>query len=127
MEENPPVAIMSHTLRIVMLAMAIVMIATVAVMVVIVMNERSTQLNADRQSQQNQQLQDELQCLRSPSFEADKAEAELSIVIARGLAALAEGDGAVLVGLGPALTERADVLEKKIDLREESLTRCRQP
>ena len=127
MNETEPVTILGNTTRIVMLAMAIVMLAMAVVTVFVVMNERSTQLNADRESAQNEQLQTELQCLREPAFEADRAEARITSAIARGLAAVASGDEVALVDLRDQLITLAEDLEAKFDLREESLTRCTKP
>jgi hypothetical protein len=126
-ESKEPVEVLSNTTRIVMWAMAIVMVCISVVAVIIVLNERSTQLNADRQEEQNEILAKELSCLRDPAFESDKADSELAIITARGLAAVAIGDDEVLASLSQDLLASADQLEQKLDARELSITACSQP
>jgi hypothetical protein len=89
-----------------------------------VLNERSTQINADRQERINEELRTELECLRVPAFESDAAEAQLSIITARGLAAVALGDREVLDALSADLQAGANKLEEKLAARGESLNTC---
>lgn len=125
--DQESVEILGRTTKIVMLAMAIVLVCMSVVSVLIVLNERSTQQNANDLAEQNEDLQIELRCLRVPAFNADRAEAELDMITARGLAAVGVGDQGTLEQLSRDLIEAADNLESAFDLREESLTRCREP
>lgn len=110
-----------------MLALAIALICVVITLVIVALNERSTQSNADIMTAQNQQLQDELQCLRPPALAFDRQIAELQIAIARGLAAVADGDTAALQTLGPELREESSQVETALQNKEESLTTCTAP
>jgi hypothetical protein len=101
------------------------MVCIAIVAVVVVLNERSTQVNADSQARVNEQLQIELQCLRMPAFNADEADAELNINIARGLAAYALGDTATLEELAVDLDGGADDLEAALAARKRSLETCK--
>lgn len=124
-EETPTeVTILSHTTKIVMLAMAIVIICVAFIAVVVTLNERSTQINADRAELQNQELQDELRCLRPAALQFDTALAQIQVEIAEGLAAIASGDG-VPADLGANLLRDAENLQSAIELRGKSLEECR--
>ena len=119
-----PVEVLNRTTRIVMWAMAIVMVCISLVMVIIVLNERSTQRNADVQTLRNEELTQELRCLRAPNFDVDKNNSEINIVLARALAALGQGDDEKLFTLVPELTEEADQLEGAIQALSNAITSC---
>lgn len=133
MEEtlSQPVDVLNRTTKIVMMAMAIATVCVSIVVVIVALEARSTQRNADATTRfaeqvavQNEKLQAELSCLRDPAFQADKADSELSIIIARGLAALAIGDDSGLIQLGDDLNTGAQTLEAALDAREKSIQNC---
>lgn len=126
-----PVEILNRTNKIVMMAMAIALVALTIVSILVTFEARSTQINADaatrfaeQVAEQNAKLHQELTCLRQPAFEADKADSELSIITARGLAAVALGQEEVLANLSQNLTEGADNLERALAARETSIENC---
>ena len=126
MDTNPtqPAEVLGRTTKIVMMAMTIVMVCVALSLVVVVLNERSTQRNADHQTDLNRELSSELRCLRQPQFEADKNNAEINVVLARALAALAQGQDDTLESLVPELSEEANQLESSLRIWNEAITTC---
>lgn len=123
-EPREPAQILSRTMGIVLLAMAIVMVCVSVVAVIVTVNERTTQRVADAALEQNQELQDELRCLRPAALDFDKAAAQIQIDIARGLAAISSG-APVPEDLGSNLGKDADGVEKALAAREASVEECR--
>ena len=144
-EEVKPVETLKDVTKIVILALSIALIGLTIIGVVIGFEARSTQANADSNARslesvtkqlesvmalvedvtaQNEALQNQLGCLRLPSFEADEADAKLAITTARGLAAVSAGDSATLATLTTDLTDGADFLEAKIEVRRLSIDGC---
>lgn len=121
--EIAPVDVLNRTTKIVMLAMAIVMVSVSVVAVIIALNERDTQSNANFFIRQNQELQDELQCLRPAALDYDRAVGSIQIHIAEGLAAISEGED-ILDELAAQLRADAIAVEDAVKAREASVTKC---
>lgn len=104
--------------------MTIVMVCVAISLFIVVLNERSTQLNADAQVARNTELTRELRCIRDVQFQAEKNEGEINIVLARALAALAQDHDEFLLQLVPELEEEADQLEHALETWSEALITC---
>lgn len=123
-ERDVPSNLMNRANQISMFAMGIVVICVAISLVLVVLNERATQNNADFQAAQNEALQQELRCLRPPALEYDKQMSELQISIARALIALSEGRE--IESLAPELSEETIQVEQALQAREMSLVECTQ-
>jgi len=117
------VDVLNRTTKIVLLAMAIVMVCVAVVAVIISLGAKNTQDDARFYIQQNQELQDELQCLRPAALQFDKASGTTQQHIAEALAHISSAEE-IPQGLGSQLAEDAHAIEAAIAAREDSVSQC---
>lgn len=122
--EQGPVEAVIGTQRIVMAAMAIVLVCVAIVCVFLVLNETSTQRNADRDSEQNEALQAELRCRAEPSLQYDVEFSKLQIAIGQGLQAVIADDRTALLAAGDTIGEQTPRVQEALQARRDSLTTC---
>lgn len=124
--ETPETKVMSRLLKIVLTTLIVVVGCLGIALVLVVLNETSTQRNANSATRINEELQAELRCLRQPTYELDKAMAELQTITAQGLASLADSQDSVDISdYAPALLSQVDVVNEALERREQSLVDCR--
>ena len=124
---NQEAALMSRVTKIVLAVLVVVLVAMAIALVLVVINETATQRNANSATRESEELRAELRCLRQPAFNYDEASAQLDIMIADGLAAVADGDQASLDELGPKLRAQSDIVEEMLEARRLSIEECRTP
>jgi cell division protein FtsL len=118
------VAFMSRLTKIVLAVLIVVVCAMAIALVLVVINETATQRNADKATNEAEELRAELRCLRQPQLEYDKAESQLNILIGDGLADISEGVQ-VSAMLGEELRAATAEVERTLIAREEAIVACR--
>jgi hypothetical protein len=108
-----------------MISLSVALICVIGISVILAVNGHSAQQIADDTNRQNQELQDELRCLRPAALAYDEALADIQLDIARGLAALAEGT--VASDIGASLRNHAEDLALALKDRRQSVDDCRRP
>jgi hypothetical protein len=124
-EETTPIGALSYIPKIVMISLSVALICVIGISVILAVNGHSAQQIADDTNRQNQELQDELRCLRPAALAYDEALADIQLDIARGLAALAEGT--VASDIGASLRNHAEDLALALKDRRQSVDDCRRP